>query len=118
MHPQLELLLQIQDLRAQRQELSEAETTRDFEVREFGINVEDAIGQLDEKIDEIRAELEPRIRSRLDRMANAGRPVVPLINGVCYGCFTALPTAEASVMRGTAVLHDCGHCGRFLYVLD
>jgi predicted nucleic acid-binding Zn-ribbon protein len=115
MHPQLELLLQIQDLRAQRQELAEGDLARDFEVREFGIDVDAALGQLDAKIDEIHAELEPRIRTRLDRMTNAGRPVVPLINGVCYGCFTSIPTADASLMHGKADIRHCDNCGRFLY---
>lgn len=116
MHPQLELLLQIQDLRSQRSELAEGEVARAFEEQEFGIDVDEAIGRLDAKIDEIRAELEPPIRRRLDRMTRGSdRTVVPLINGVCYGCFTALPTAESASV-GRQAVNSCGNCGRFLYV--
>jgi predicted nucleic acid-binding Zn-ribbon protein len=116
MHPQLELLLQIQDLRSQRDELAEGEAARAFEEQEFGIDVDEAISQLDAKIDEILSELDVPIRSRLDRMMRGGnRTVVPLINGVCYGCFTALPTAEVSSLRREAV-SSCGNCGRFLYM--
>jgi predicted nucleic acid-binding Zn-ribbon protein len=116
MHPQLEILLQIQDLRAQRQELSDVSSERDFEEQEFGIDIDRAVGQLDGKIDDLRGELAPAIRNRLDRMIRNGRPVVPLINGVCYGCFVAIPTSTAS-FGNTEELRYCENCGRFLYVV-
>jgi predicted nucleic acid-binding Zn-ribbon protein len=117
LHPQMEILLQIQDLRAQREELEEAGSARDFEEQEFGIDVDVALGQLDEKIGDLRGELNPQIRGRLDRMVRAGRPVVPLINGVCYGCFVAIPTSTAA-LGNTGELRYCDNCGRFLYVVD
>jgi predicted nucleic acid-binding Zn-ribbon protein len=116
MHPQLEILLQIQDLRAQRQELAETSSIRDFEEKEFGIDIGVAVGQLDEKIEDLRQELTQPVRGRLDRMIKAGRPVVPLINGVCYGCFVAIPTSTAGI-GNTTELRYCDNCGRFLYVV-
>jgi uncharacterized protein len=117
MHPQLELLLQIQDLRSQREELAEGNAERDVEALEFGVDIEVAITRLDAKIDEIRAELDTPIRNRLDRMSRtSGRSVVPLINGVCYGCFTSIPIAEATAIRDRSQLRSCNNCGRFLYV--
>jgi predicted nucleic acid-binding Zn-ribbon protein len=117
MHPQLEILLQIQDLRAQRQELADVSSARDFEEQEFGIDVDRAVGMLDQKVDMLRGELVPQIRARLDHMIRAGRPVVPLINGMCYGCFVANPTSTSGI-GNTEELRYCDNCGRFLYVVD
>jgi uncharacterized protein len=118
MNAQLELLLQIQDLHTQRQELSES-GIRDVEEREFRIDAEEAVRHLEEKIDEMKAELEAPIRSRLERMSRGrSRAVVPLINGVCYGCFTALPTSVFSEIRDQDRIRHCDNCGRFLYVVD
>jgi uncharacterized protein len=117
MHPQLEILLQLQDLKSQRRELVEYEPGREVEEQEFHIDVEQAIAQLDERIDELRTELPPAVRGRLDRFSKgAGRAVVPVINGICYGCFSALPTASMSSLTRNDGLNACDHCGRFLYV--
>jgi predicted nucleic acid-binding Zn-ribbon protein len=118
MHPQLELLLQIQDLKSQRRELVENEPDRDMEAREFNINPEEAISQLDERIEELRQELPTPIRGRLDRFSRgASRAVVPVINGTCYGCFTAVPTAAMNDLGRNDAVNHCDHCGRFLYVV-
>lgn len=114
MHPQLEILLQIQDLRLQQRELAEA--GRDVEEQEFHMNVSEAIATLDEKIAELEDELAPNIRQRYERIAQGrGRPVVPVINGICYGCFVAIPTALASDVTYNEELRHCDNCGRFLY---
>ncbi|MBX6362965.1 MAG: hypothetical protein IRZ00_03775 [Gemmatimonadetes bacterium] len=115
MHPQLEILLQIQDLRSQRRELVEGEHFRRMEEEEFHINVEEAVRDLDEKIAEMKAALTPAIRSRFERIDGRGRAVVPVLNGTCYGCFTAVPTSSTG--RHGALL-TCEHCGSFLYILD
>lgn len=119
MHPQLELLLQIQDLKTQRRELAEAGAGAEMEQQEFGVDLEQALAQLDEKITEVKGGLEPRIRSRLEKMtASHGRAVVPLIQGTCYGCFTNVPTASIVGLSNREQLQYCENCGRFLYSLD
>ena len=116
MHPQLEILLQIQDLKAQRRELLEGEDARQVQRDEFGLDVEDATAQLDEKVVELEEELDPQTRSRYRRLASGlNRVVVPAVNGTCYGCFVAVPTAVASDPDERNRLTSCGHCGRFLY---
>ncbi|HSJ13049.1 MAG TPA: C4-type zinc ribbon domain-containing protein [Longimicrobiales bacterium] len=116
MHAQLEILLQIQDLKAQRRELADADSGGTMEHEEFNVDIENALQQLDEKIEEMKGGLEPRIRTRLDRIARAaGRPVVPLINGTCYGCFTTVATASLLGMSSNEQVHVCENCGRFLY---
>lgn len=116
MHPQLEILLQIQDLKAQRQELAEFEAERRVEEEEFQVDIEGALERLDEKIAELENELEPAVRSRYERIAKGrGRAVVPVINGTCYGCFVSIPTAMTAEMIHNDEIRSCDNCGRFLY---
>lgn len=116
MDPQLEILLQIQDLKAQRRDLREVESEREMQEQEFNLSIEDAVASLDEKIAEVENELDPRVRRRYDRLAaNTDRVVVPAINGTCYGCFVSVPTSVASDPGERARLRNCDHCGRFLY---
>lgn len=119
MHPQLEILLQIQDLNSQRRELVENEPGSEVEVQEFHIDVEHAIELLERRIEELKQELPDPMRNRLNRFAKAtgGRAVVPVINGICYGCFSALPTASINDLQRNDRVNHCEHCGRFLYVV-
>lgn len=118
MHPQLEMLLQLQDLKSHRRELMESQPGREVEEQEFHIDVEQAVSQLDQRIEELKQELPPRVRSRLDRFSSGvGRAVVPVINGTCYGCFSALPTASMNTLGRNDELNYCEQCGRFLYVV-
>src|SRR5690606_28077020 len=115
MHPQLETLLEIQDLKAQRTELFEQSEGRAFEEEVFNISVDAAIEQLDEKISEMEATLEPQVRSRFRRLSGSrGRFIVPVINGTCFGCFVTVPTALSS--ERNEELRYCENCGRFLYL--
>ncbi len=118
LHPQLEILLQLQDLQSQRRELVEAEPVRSIEEQEFHIDIDEAVRLLQEKIAELREALEPAVRNRYDRIA-AGhrRVVVPVVHGTCYGCFTMIATAAAGTRRND-VIRSCENCGRFVYLTD
>jgi uncharacterized protein len=119
MDPQLEILLQIQDLKAQRRELQEGSSERQVQEAAFHMKVEAALSQLDEKIAEVTNELSPAIRKRYDRVVKGtDRAVAPVINGVCYGCFVAIPTSISSDAGERAKLRNCENCARFLYFLD
>ena len=116
MEAQTEILLQIQDLKAQRKELEEETTARQVQEEEFNLDVDAALSQLDRKVEELEAELPDQVRRRYERLAGAlTRPVVPAINGVCYGCFVSVATAVASDPAEQQSLRTCDHCGRFLY---
>lgn len=118
MHAQLETLLEIQDLRSQRAELQEQSEGRDMEEEVFNVRIEDAIGQLDEKIAEMEMSLDAPVRGRYRRLSGSrGRFIVPVINGTCFGCFVSIPTAVASGAEGNAGLNHCDNCGRFLYII-
>jgi uncharacterized protein len=116
MHPQLEILLQIQDLKSQRRELGEHE--REMEEQEFNIDVDAALTKLDARIVELEDELPAPVRGRIRRFAESpgARAVVPVIDGICYGCFSALPTGMMNELQLNDRLSHCDHCGRFLYV--
>jgi predicted nucleic acid-binding Zn-ribbon protein len=119
MHAQLEALMEIQDLKSQRKELEDTSAGRQVEQDVFHMRVEDAVAELDRKIAEMEGKLEPRVRSRYERLAGKrGRAVVPVIGGTCYGCFVAVPTALSSDADRNDELRYCDHCGRFLYLID
>ena len=118
MHPQLEVLLQIQDLKSQKRELVETEGGRAVEEQEFNINIDDAVSELEARIEELKQDLPAQVRGRLEKFArSSGRAVVPVINGICYGCFTAVPTASMSALGRNDDVNHCENCGRFLYVV-
>jgi predicted nucleic acid-binding Zn-ribbon protein len=118
MHPQLEILLELQDLKAQKRELEEsaAETSLEIERKVFRVKPDDAVRQLQAKIEEMEAALEPAVENRYRLVsARRERTVTPVLNGVCYGCFMAVPTAVA---RSNDELRWCENCGSFIYFVD
>jgi len=119
MHPELEILLEIQDLKSQRRELNEASSGRQVEEEVFHIGIEDALAQLDQKIEEMEASLTPGVRSRYRRLAGRSeRTMVPVIGGTCYGCFVSIATAVVSDSERNEQMNHCDNCGRFLYLID
>jgi predicted nucleic acid-binding Zn-ribbon protein len=117
MHPQLETLLEIQDLKTQRRELETS--AREVQESVFGLSTEEALAQLDGKIVELEESLPLPVRNRYMRIAaKQPRVVVPVIRGTCYGCFVQIPTALASDAERNAEVRSCQNCGRFLYLID
>ena len=118
MNQNLETLLEIQDLKTQRKELAEA-GEREMQEQVFGLSVDDALHELDAKIVEMEETLPPAVRARYRRVsARLPRVVAPVIKGTCYGCFVAVPTAQASDADRNAEIRSCENCGRFLYHVD
>lgn len=117
MHPQLETLLQIQDLRTQRRRMAD-EGERELQQEQFNVDVDVAVKALDEKIHLLEDELEPDIRSRYDRIsAGRGRVVAPVIDGTCYACFVSVPTSHGTGRELNQAIRHCENCGRFIYVV-
>lgn len=118
MHSQLELLLELQDLQSQRHALAE-EPLMDVEEEVFELRPAEALDTLDEKIEELQARLDPLIQRRYQAIVRTlDRAVVPVLNGICYGCFVATPTAWATGAGRNESISVCDHCGRFLYYVD
>jgi len=117
MHPQLTILMEIQDLRAQDRELASGPEEK-LEREQFHIDTNEARIQLRRKIAELEECLNPVVRARYDRMSpQRDRVVVPVIGGVCYGCFVSIATATAGDPDTHQVLQGCEGCGSFIYVL-
>lgn len=118
MHPQLEILLELQDLQSQRRSLHDQKLL-DVEETVFDLKPAEALDLLEEKITELTGRLEPPIERRFRDLASTlDRAVAPVLNGICYGCFVATPTAWASEANRNDTLGVCDHCGRFLYYVD
>jgi predicted nucleic acid-binding Zn-ribbon protein len=115
----LETLLEIQDLKTQRRELQEAASERAVQEEVFGLSADKAMAQLDEKVAEMVETLPPVVKGRYNRIAaRYDRVVVPVIGGICYGCFVSVPTALASDADRNQEVRSCQNCGRFLYLID
>lgn len=114
MNAQLMLLLEIQDLHLHKTALLEEPGFDSVQVKHFNIDPETAAAALDEKISELKEGLEPAIQQRCERgFPSLGRMVVPVIGGVCYGCFVSVPTSRVS--DGNQGVETCESCGRFIY---
>ena len=118
MHPQLELLLELQDLKTQRQALA-TEGLKDVESEVFDLRPEEALQILDTKIDELAERLDDPVRARFREVSDSvGRAVAPVLYGVCYGCYVSVPTAWSSEVGRNDRVNVCSYCGRFLYYVD
>lgn len=118
MHPHLTTLLEIQDLRGQLRELTTDPDAARLQSEHFNVDLEEAARVVEAKLLELALTLEPRIRRRYERMAPTERVVVPVIEGVCYGCFVSIATATAGEVGPNESLRSCESCGRFIYVLS
>ena len=119
MHPHLTILLEIQDLRGQLRELTTDPDAARVQAEHFNVDLDEAAKALDAKIGELVAGLDPRVRRTYERMAaKFKRVVVPVIDGVCYGCLESIATATAGEADPNEALRGCEHCGRFIYVLS
>jgi predicted nucleic acid-binding Zn-ribbon protein len=115
MHPQLTLLLEIQDLHLQKTELLEEPGVEEGHFKL--VDPKEAASALDQKIQELKAGLDQVIQTRCERGLPAlGRMVVPVIDGVCYGCFVSIPTSRTG--EENEAVKTCESCGRFIYVLS
>lgn len=119
MDAQLTLLLEIQDLTAKVGELEAKEGLGTLEANQFGMDVEGATEALRAKLEELEGALPEPLRRRYERISgHINRVVVPVISGICYGCFVSVPAEQAGADDANAVLRTCEHCGRFLYFLS
>jgi len=120
-NPELQTLLEIQDLRGQHRELSagaRSPALGNLEEEHFGIDVDEAREALEKKIAELEERLSAPVRGRYERLSpHRDRVVVPVINGACYGCFVSIPTATVGDPEGRKGPASCQNCGCFIYVL-
>lgn len=107
MDARIELLIALQDLLQLKRDLQD----RSYELIGFETGGESAI---DAEIENLRAEIDRAVLRRFDRIATKyDRPLVPVRNGVCYGCFVHYPTAKVAELGDAPT--TCESCGRLLY---
>ncbi len=111
-HPELDILLEIQDLQALRRDILSSEYAA------TGLPVEpvEYAARLDEQIADRERQLGERVRVTYSRIAKRHeRVIAPVLKGVCYGCFVHVPTSEGRDKDRNAQLRTCESCGRFIY---
>jgi predicted nucleic acid-binding Zn-ribbon protein len=114
MDPRLTILLEIQDLKEHIRELQTQPAAAALQSEQFNLDVAEAIRSLESKADDLAGGLDPQLRRRYDRVAaTMDRVVVPVINGVCYGCYVSIATATAGA-QGPRPVRSCENCGRFI----
>uniref|UniRef100_A0A7C4Y5Z0 C4-type zinc ribbon domain-containing protein n=1 Tax=candidate division WOR-3 bacterium TaxID=2052148 RepID=A0A7C4Y5Z0_UNCW3 len=63
--------------------------------------------------------LEPALYGKYERLKERyGNSVVSVVDGVCLGCFSRLPTSLVSKKNKNEEIHNCPNCGRFLYWVE
>ncbi|HEX6966067.1 MAG TPA: hypothetical protein VF166_09730 [Gemmatimonadaceae bacterium] len=115
LHPELEILLEIQDLQTLRRDIS----TEEYAAAGIPIDSTERIERLAERIAEREAQLTPRTRTAYQRVSRRHeRVVAPVLHGVCYGCFVHVPTSKGHDKERNTELRTCESCGRFIYYTD
>jgi predicted nucleic acid-binding Zn-ribbon protein len=115
LHPELETLLELQDLHTLRRDILSPE----YAATGMSVDPQEYARQLDLRIAEREAHLSPRVRSVYKRIASRhARVVAPVLDGVCYGCFVHVPTATERDKERNTHIRNCESCGRFIYYTD
>jgi predicted nucleic acid-binding Zn-ribbon protein len=89
--------------------------------RDIGDNSYEALGfktndaaTIDAEIESLKARIDPPVLRQFEKIATKyDRPLVPIHNGVCYGCFVRYPTAKLADIGDTPT--TCESCGRLIY---
>jgi predicted nucleic acid-binding Zn-ribbon protein len=116
MEKQLDYLIKIQDLVNRKLEMENDATVEQFEEMGFRIDRQRELKFLGEAIEELIGKLDHETRDTYKRVSRKyARPLSPVINGTCYGCFVALPTAQDTSRKEDDVVEVCSNCGRIVY---
>ncbi|RKZ22548.1 hypothetical protein DRQ20_06055 [bacterium] len=69
--------------------------------------------------EKIIEKIDAHLMRRYERLSERyGNPVVPVVDGICQGCYMLLPTSLISQKAKNERIHTCPNCGRFLYWVD
>jgi len=107
----LELLVLYQDINLMLQETKEEEKKMGFR--------HEGHGNLERARDELENTIDPRfVRKYKHLETRYKRPIAPVQNNTCLGCFAKLPTSYAEKGRNDQSLFSCEQCGRILYWIE
>lgn len=110
---QLRLLMFLQDLLVLQKEMQDFQVVEKYIEMGFALDRKEKI---EESIKEVTEQLDPELYKQFRRIAGKyDRPLAPVKNGICYGCFVSTPTGSKIVTQKKDVIEFCNHCGRILY---
>ena len=105
---QLEQLVLFQDINLMLQEAEEEEKNMGFPV--------EGRDKLQKVRDELAKSISPRFLATYQRLNDRyKRPIAPVKDSTCLGCFAKLPTSYSSRGRNDQSIMTCEQCGRILY---
>jgi len=83
-----------------------------------GYKMED-IEEFNKARESILSHIEPHLLRKYQRLKERyGNAVVPVVAGICQGCFMLLPTSLVSQKGKNERIHTCPNCGRILFWAD
>jgi len=107
----IELLVHYQDIDLMLQEAEEEEKKMGFAM--------EGRDQLKKARDEIAKSIDTKALRTYQRLhTRFKRPIVPVQNDVCLGCFAKLPTSYGEKGRKDQTVYTCEQCGRLLYWVE
>lgn len=118
MNNQLALLIQLSDLDTQLEELN-IERVRDKEA-EIGFKMHARENEIKKMRDSIRKKIDDDKLVLYDKILKRYkmRAVTQVVEGVCYGCFMALPLQYVSDSEKNSRIITCPNCGRLLFWIE
>ena len=110
MHPQLQLLVALQDMGEMIREVEE----KGDELKDMGFK-HGGLDDLRKASEDLVSQIDPRLMSSYKRLTGRfGHAVVPVVNNLCTGCFNNIPSSFVSATNVNKV-QKCESCGRILY---
>ena len=110
MHPQLQLLVALQDMGEMIREVEE----KGDELQDMGFK-HGGLDDLRKASEDLASQIEPGLMSWYKRLTGRfGHAVVPVVNNLCTGCFNNIPSSFVSATNVNKV-QKCESCGRILY---
>ena len=110
MHPQLQLLVALQDMNGMIREVEE----KGEELETMGFK-HAGLDDLKRAHEELEGQIDPRLMSSFKRLVGKfGHAVVPVVSNNCTGCFAQIPASFVS-KTNVGLVQKCESCGRYLY---
>ena len=114
---ELEKLISLHDLDIMISDLVNKDIIK--QEKKLGLSPDVAAKQLRKMRDELFLTIDRKYRDLYDQLScHYGNAVVPVVNLLCSGCFTQLPTAFCASPDRNDQVETCPSCGRFIYWCD
>ncbi|MGE3063665.1 MAG: zinc ribbon domain-containing protein [bacterium] len=118
MNNQLQILIQLSDLDTQLEELKNDRIRSKEESLGFKVHAKET--EIKKFRDTLRNKIDRDLLTQYDRIIKRYkiRAVAQVNDGVCYGCFMALPTSYVSESDRNNKIITCPNCGRILFWIE